>query len=200
MKIIRSVVVTSAAAALVLVPVAAQADAKSHHDAAGDMGSVAYDPINHVITNSPSTPEPAATLGDIAKIKVSNTARGIKFVTRYRNLAKIGDGQRHELAIGTPKGLRYVFVDAGPGEWKGRAFMTKANLKTKVKCKIGGHIGYGHNKVVVKVPSSCLHHPKVVKVGVETFVAYGSKVYYDQAYAVGGSYTDLIAASPKIHR
>lgn len=200
MKLVRSVLVVSATATLALLPVAAQADTKSHPDAGGDMGSVAYDPITRTVTPSPTTPEPAATIGDITKVKVSNTSTALKFVVRYRDLAKVGSAQRHEFAIASPNGRRYVFIDAAPGHWKGKARMTKANFTTRVKCRIGGGIDYGDNTVTVKVPSSCLGRPKVVVVGVETFFADGPKVYFDQAYATGGAYTDLIVASPRIHR
>jgi len=200
MKLIRSSIVVAAATIVALVPTAANADTKSHHDAVGDMGSIAYDPVTHTLTPSPTTPEPASSLGDITKVKVSHTSSTLKFIVRYRNLAKAGSSQRHEFAIASPNGIRYVFVDATPGHWKGGAFMTKANFKTKVRCKIGGHIDYGEDTVTVKVPTSCLHKPKVVKVGVETFIAYGSKVFFDQAYRNGGNYTDLVAASPRIHR
>ncbi|HEX7717188.1 MAG TPA: hypothetical protein VF416_07855 [Marmoricola sp.] len=200
MKIVRSVAVVSAAAAMALVPVAAQADTKSHHDASGDVSSVAYDPVTQTSTDTPTTPEPAATRGDLTKIKVSLSSGSLKFVLRFRDLAKTGSEQFHELGIASPNGRRYVFVDAGPGRWQGRTVMTKANLKTRVKCSIGGHISYGKNTITVKVPTSCLGHPKVVKVGVKSVILDGTKAYYDQGYAVAGPFSGLLAASPKIHR
>ncbi len=200
MNLVRSAIVATAATAVALVPTAANADTKSHRDAGGDVHSVAYDPITHNTVNTPSTAEPAAKLGDITKIKVSHTSSTLKFVVHYRDLFKGGSEQIHEFAIATPNRVRYAFVDAAPGRWKGRTVMTKANLKTRVRCSIGRHIDYRHNTITVKVPSSCLGHPKVVRVGVETFIAYGSKMFYDQAYAVGGNYRDLLTPSPKIHR
>jgi hypothetical protein len=199
-KLVRSVIVLSTAAAVALVPAAALADTKSHRDAAGDVRSVAYDPATHNTVDSPSTAEPAAKLGDITKVKVSHGSTSIKFVIRYRDLAKAGSEQIHEIGIASPNGVRYVFVDAGPGHWKGRTLMTKANFKKKVSCHISRHIDYGDNILTVKVPRSCLGHPKVVRVGIESFIAYGSKMFYDQAYRTGGEFTDLLQASPRIHR
>jgi hypothetical protein len=50
------------------------------------------------------------------------------------------------------------------------------------------------------VPRSCLGHPKVVRVGIETFIAYGSKMFYDDAYMTGGWVKDPFAWSSRIHR
>lgn len=198
MKLLRSAVVL-AAAAVVLVPSAAQADADSHRDAVGDVRSVAYDPGTGKVVESPSTAEPAARLGDMTKIKVSHTSSSLTFVLRYRDLAKAGFRHVHEVVIVTPKFARYVDVVAGPGNWKGKAQMSKPNRK-KVACSIGRRIDYGDNVVTIKVPRSCVGSPKVVKVGAVGLIGYGSKIFYDEAYSAGGEFTDPFTLSPKIRR
>jgi hypothetical protein len=198
-KIVRSVVVISAAAAMALVPVAAQADTKSHHDPSGDVKSVAWDPATNQTTDTPSTLEQSATLGDITKVKVSHGASALTVVLRFRDLAKTGAEQIHEVEILTRTTARFVYVVAAPGHWKGRVVMTKPNHK-RVRCSIGGHINYGKNTVTIKVPRSCLGHPDVVKIGAATLVGYGDKMYYDDGYSVAGEFTDPFVLSPKIHR
>jgi Cu/Zn superoxide dismutase len=198
-KIVRSAIVLSAAAAVALVPAAAHADTKSHLDPSGDVRSVAYDP-NTGANASQELAEPTAKLGDITKVKVAHSASTITFTVRFRDLSKAGFAHLHELAIVTPTRVRYVNVVAAPGHWKGKAYMTKKPNGHKISCSIRHHIDYGDNVVVAKVPKSCLGRPKVVKVGVETFIGYGSKIYYDQGYKTGGGFNDLLTPSPRIHR
>jgi hypothetical protein len=187
MKLIRSCIVVAAATAVSLVPTAANADTKSHIDPSGDVRSVAYDASTDHVTNSPSTAEPGARLGDITKVKVAHSASTIKFTVRYRDLSKAGFVQVHEFVIAYPSGVRYVDVVAGPGHWKGKAIMTKRQNGKKISCNVSRDIDYGDNTVVVKV-------------GVATLVGYGSKIYYDDAYSTGGEFTDNFVLSPKIHR
>ena len=199
MKLIRSSIVVAVAAAVALVPAAAYADTKSHVDPAGDVRSVAYDP-NTGADASTEAAEPAARLGDITKVKVTHGASTIKFTLRFRDLSKAGFAALYEFAIVSPNGVRYANVVAAPGHWKGKAYLTKKPNGKKVRCSIDHHIDYGDNVVVATVPRSCLGRPKVVKVGVEAFIGYGAKIYYDQAYRTGGGYHDLLTPSPRIHR
>lgn len=198
MKLLRSAVV-AAATAVVLVPSAAHADSSGHRDAAGDVRSVAYDATTGKAIGSPSTAEPATALGDLAKIKVSHGRSSLEFVLRYRELVKAGFRHVHEVVIVTPDSARYVDVVAGPGGWKGKAQMSKPSGK-KVSCSVGRRIDYGDNTVTIKVPRSCVGNPKVVRIGAVGLIGYDTKIYYDDAYGVGGEYTDPFVLSPKIRR
>lgn len=198
MKLLRSAVVVAAAAA-VLVPSAAHADADGHRDAVGDVRSVAYDSATGQVVESPSTAEPAAKLGDIARIKVSHRSSSLTFVLRYRDLAKAGFRHVHEVVIVTPQYARYVDLVAGPGNWKGKAQMSRPNGK-KVRCSIDRRIDYRDNVVTIEVPRSCVGNPKVVRVGAVALVGYGAKIFYDEAYSAGGEFTDPFTLSPKIRR
>ena len=198
MKFVRSAVVV-AAAAVALVPTAAQAAGSSHSDAVGDQHSVAVDSAGHV-TDTTSTPEPASTNGDITSIHVVNGSRVVKVVTRYRDLAATGRGLLHELQILSPNRNRLVYIDAYPGRWGGKATMRTAHGK-RVSCAVRHRIDYARNVIVVKVPRSCLGRPRVVKVGAATLVGDGAgKIFYDDAYRVGGEWTDTFVLSPKVFR
>lgn len=199
MKLVRSAVLVTAAAAVSLMPTAALADTSGHRDATGDLMSVAYDPATGNVTDSPSTAEPTKTLGDISKVGVVHSDRTVKITLRFRDLSAAGFEQVHEFAIASPNRNRLVYVVAYPGHWGGKATMRTPHGK-KVSCSLHHRIDYGHNTVTVKVPRSCLGRPKVVKVGAATLVGYGSKIYYDDAYATGGEFTDPFTLSPRIHR
>jgi len=197
MKFVRSAVVV-AAAAVALVPTAAQAAGSSHSDAVGDQHSVAVDAAGHV-SDTTSTLEPASTNGDITSIRVVNGSRVVKVVTRYRDLATTDRGLLHELQILSPNRNRLVYLQAYPGRWGGKATMRTAHGK-RVSCSVRHRIDYARNTIVVKVPRSCLERPRVVKVGAATLVAAGSKIFYDDAYRVGGEWTDKFVLSPKVFR
>lgn len=198
MKLVRSAVLVAAAAAAALVPTAALADGAGHTDAAGDVQSVALDAAGNP-TSAPAVAEPTATNGDLTRITARNTARKVKVVLHYTDLSPAGRWQAHEVLIATPNKTRVAFVAAGPGKWGGQATLRTLSFK-KVRCSVGHHIDYGHNKVVVKIPASCLGRPKVIKVGAATLVNDGTKIFYDDAYTSNGAFTDTFGLSPKIHR
>jgi hypothetical protein len=186
MKFVRSIVVVAAATAAALVPTAALANGSGHTDARGDVQSVALDASGKV-SNPTATAEPTATNGDITSVSAKNSARKVKVVLHFADLNPVGSAQVHEVAIATPGKNRVAFVRAYPGTWGGTAFLGTTHGK-KVRCSVGHHIDYTRNLVVVKVPSSCLGHPKVVK------------VFFDDAYTTLGGFFDTFGLSPKIHR
>jgi hypothetical protein len=199
MKLLRPLAALTAAAAVALVPTAADADSLGHRDASGDLRSVAINPTTGVITPSPSTAEPTKTLGDITAVRVVHGSRTIKVVMHYRDLSKAGFAQVHEYQFLTPSRNRLVYIQAAPGNWAGKAVMRTPHGK-RVRCSLSHRIDYALNSVVLKVPSSCLGRPSVIKVGSATIIGYGSKVYYDDARRVGGEWTDPFILSPRIHR
>ncbi|MBW8752071.1 MAG: hypothetical protein JF565_11695 [Propionibacteriales bacterium] len=199
MKLVRSAILVAAAAAVALVPTAALADGSGHSDTWSDVQSVPSDAQGNVAPGATATAEPTTTNGDLRSVHASNTARKVKVVMQFADLHPGGVAQIHEVFIATPKGARVAFVTAYAGNWGGKAGLQTLHHK-KIRCSVGHHIDYAHHKVVVKVPSSCLGHPKVIKVGAATLIADGTKIYYDDAYTTGGSFFDNFGTSPKIHR
>lgn len=198
MKLVRSALVSAAAAAVVLTPTAALADGYGHADSVGDVQSVASDGQGHV-TNTTPTAEPTATLGDITSVRAVNGARSVKVVMHFVELNPGGLAQVHEVMIATPTKARVAYVSAFPGKWGGKASLATVRGK-KVSCKVSHRISYAHNKVVVRVPQSCLGHAKKIKVGAATLVADGTKIFFDDAFSAAGQFTDPFVLSPKIHR
>src|SRR4051794_16586644 len=102
MKIVRSAVLATAAVAVVMMPTATHADVRGHADPAGDVRSVALD-ADHKPVTSPSTAEPAVTLGDITNVRVVHNSRRVTVVMRFRDLRKAGTGHLHEVLFASPK-------------------------------------------------------------------------------------------------
>lgn len=198
MKFFRSAIVVATAALVPFVPSAAQADAYGHADSTGDMHSVATDSQGKV-TDTTSTAEPTATLGDVTSVRAINRGRYVKVVMHYVDLRPAGIFQVHEVMIATRSKARVAMVAAYPGKWGGKATLSTVSGK-KVACSVSHSISYAKKKVVVKVPQSCLGHANVIKVGAATLIADGSKIFFDDAYTAGGLFTDPFVLSPRIHR
>lgn len=199
MRFMRSVIVVTAAAAVTLVPAAALADGSSHTDATGDVQSVPITGTANVPVGTPATPEPTMHNGDISSVHATNSARKVKVVLHFADLQPTGEYHVHEAYIATKGADRVAVVTAGPGNWGGKANLFTPKFK-KVRCTVRRHIDYTHHTVVIKVPASCLGHPKVVKVGAATVVNQDSKFFFDDGYKIGGGFRDPFALSPKIHR
>jgi hypothetical protein len=197
MKLVRSAILVTAALALPLVPAAAHADGSGHTDATGDVQSVTI--ANHDVVGTTATPEPATTNADITRVRARNGARAVKVVVRFAALNRTGDLLEHAVAIPSTAKNRLVVVDARAGHWAGKAGLYTPAGK-RVTCKVRHKINYDLNKITVKVPQSCLGHPKAIKVGARTFVSQGSTLFYDDAYMTGGWAKDVFAWSPRIHR
>jgi hypothetical protein len=198
MRLVRSAVLVAAAAvAVAAVPTAAVADGSSHTDAPGDVQSVAVD-ANGIPTDTTLTAEPTATNGDITSVHAANGARKVKVVFHFADLRPAGDGEAFSVLIATPTRERLAIVAAQPGHWGGKAILANVHGK-KVRCTVGHKISYDRRKVVVKVPRSCLGQPKVIKVGARSFIADGTKLFFDDAYSVAGPLSPY-SLSPRIHR
>ena len=198
MRLVRTAILVTAAAAVALVPGAALADGSTHTDPVADVQSVALDPSGQV-TNPTATPEPTVSNGDIVSVHATNKVRRVKVVLHFADLHPSGQYQIHEAYIATKGTDRVAVVKAGPGNWGGKVALFTPKLK-KVRCAVRRHIDYTHHTVVVKVPSSCLGHPKVIRVGAATLVSEGSKIFYDDGFSTAGGFLDHFALSPQIHR
>lgn len=199
MRFIRSVIVVTAAAAVTLVPAAALADGSSHTDATGDVQSVAMDASGSVPAGTVAVAEPTVSNGDISSVHATNSRRKVKVVLHFADLHPSGQYQVHEAYIQTAGADRIAVVKAGPGYWGGKAALFTPKLK-KVRCTVRRHIDYTHHTVVLKVPSSCLGHPKVVRVGAATLVSEGSKIFFDDGFSSNRGFFDNFVLSPKIRR
>lgn len=197
MKFVRPLLVAGFAAVLALQPTSANADTVGHGDASGDVRSLTLD--SDFDPDNPSAAEPNRAIGDVTRVRVTHATNTVRVQMRYRALNRVGFGHQHQFQFVTPSRQRYVFVDAAPGRWGGKATM-RTLRGTKVSCRVSHKIDYVNDTVLVVVPRSCLGRPNVVKVGSGTLTGYGSKIFFDDARRVGGELNQRFAFSPWVRR
>jgi len=178
MNLVRSAIVATAAAAVVLMPTAAHADKYVHTDASGDV--VSFDPESEATTVVPDRAE-----GDVVRSVVRHRAHKIVLTLAYRELTA-GPQVMHYYGIRTSTMKRYVALRTSASHPGGRVALFDSHDK-KVRCKVGGKVDYTANTATVSVPRSCLGNPRWVKVAMAqaTFGTATSPFYVDDSRATG---------------
>src|SRR4051794_1372583 len=194
MKFVRSAVVV-AAAAVALVPTAAQANTYTHGDAAGDV-------VSFTGGATTATPQPDRANGDVVASMVKHNRKLVIARMTYRDLANSDGFNGHLFAIKTNKMRRDVTVVSAAGIGP-QVVVTKPNGK-KVSCRGRPTLDYTRHTVTVKVPRSCLGKPKWVKVGMASVFMTGLSAtdtqYVDDAQLSGGVSPRTLTFSPKVFR
>jgi len=167
---------------------AAVADVKTRHDPAGDMS-------RSPIGASAYTPDPAQVEGDVVATRVADGRRAIWVQVRLRELTPTGNGNFHLIAIRSKWRVRTVEIDALPGHWEGRSSTTDGRGRV-VACAVRHHIDYDRNRVLLRMPRSCLGRPPWVQVAVRTTVAGSRYVWADDAGAT--TFTGALAFGPRV--
>lgn len=198
MKLVRAAALLCAAA-LPLMPVAAQAKTYSHVDPAGDM--LAFSETSP----DAGTPAPDQANADVVASVVKHRARSVLMQMTYRDLvASQDDIVGHYFAIKTPTMKREVVIFTGSifGN-TGKAQLTKPNGK-KVSCRVKHTIDYTQHTATVRVPRKCLGNPRWVKVGMGAFSAQAGSTsgasYVDDALTDGSVASRGPVYTPKIRR
>jgi hypothetical protein len=199
--LVRTSLVTAAAAALAIVPLtAANAQTWRHTDATGDVQSVAGD------ADTP-TPAPDAVDPDATSVRVSHGPRKVTVRTQFQDLAKASDSfYAFLLQVRTNERVhRQLEVDAGPGMWHGQ--VTFSSPRKVLHCRgLARSIDYTANTVTVTIPRSCLSNPRWVQVGDAAVKFTGldaTDVTAGTGYVDDAGSPDVgnnIAWSPRIHR
>lgn len=177
MRLVRPALAVLLGAALVAQPAAASAGVLVHRDPAGDV-------VRSPVGSNVGSPVPAQAHGDIVLIRVAHARRAIWIQVRFRELTDTSNGNFHVIAIQTRWRTRTVALDAFPGHWEGSTTTTDAHGRV-VACAVGHRIDYDRNRVMVRVPRSCLGKPKWVRVGVRSTVAGSTYAYTDDARSRG---------------
>lgn len=159
------------------IPGTAAADVLVHRDPAGD---VARSPVGSNVY----TPAPTQTHGDIVATRVVHARRAIWIQIRFAELTDQGNGNFHLIGIKTPWRSRTIELDALPGHWEGRTTMTDAHGRV-VACDVTHRISYDRNRVMLRVPRTCLGAPRWVRVGIRSTVAGATSAYTDDARSTG---------------
>jgi len=176
------------AAVLAGTPGAAVAGTLTRRDPVGD---VARSPIG----TSSYAPAPTQVQGDIVATRVVHARRAIWVQVRLRELTTATNGNFHLIAIRSRWRLRTVEIDALPGHWEGRSVTTDARGRA-VACAVTYRIDYDRNRVMLRMPRSCLGRPPWVQVAVRSTVAGSRYVYADDAGATG--FTGALVFGPRV--
>jgi len=194
MKFVRTAVVL-AAAGLVLAPAAAQANTYNHADAASDV-------VSFTGGSTTATPQPDRSNGDVVASTVKHNRTAVVARMTYRDLANVDGFNGHLFAFKTSKMRREVTVVSAAGV-PSQVVMTKPNGK-KVSCRVKRSLDYTAHTVTVRVPRSCLGHPRWVKVGMASLFMTGLKAtdtqYADDALFGGGVHANSLTYSPRVFR
>jgi len=186
----RMVAVATVVLGLVLVSgPAALADVLTRRDPVGD---VARSPIGA----SSYAPAPTQVQGDVLATRVVHAKRAIWVQIRLRELTTTTNGNFHLVAIRSKWRLRTVEIDALPGHWEGRSVTTDARGRA-VACAVTHRIDYDRNRVMLRVPRSCLGRPPWVRVAVRSSVAGSRYVYADDAGSA--TFTGALFFGPRVH-
>jgi hypothetical protein len=191
MKLVRSVVLVTAAAAVALMPTAAHADKYVHTDVSGDV--VTFDPESDT-----TAVDPERTEGDIVRSVVRHRAHKVVLTLAYRELSS-STPMLHYFAIRTSTAKRYVSLRTSASHPGGRVAMFDGHDK-KVRCHVRRKIDYTANTATVAVPRSCLSNPRWVKVAMAqaTFGTASGPFYIDDSRATGNFNNPQFG--PRVHR
>lgn len=183
---VRGAVAALTAALLILAPGLANADTRTHADAAGDVQYlVNTDPENI----PPPVAVPARTVGDITVVRLVHGTTTVRVVARYRSLPRAGQFHGHVFRFVTGRLVRKAQIAAGPEAprgWTGLAEMFTA-AGNPVACRMNHLLDYPNRRLVLNVPRTCLRNPVSVRVGVGTVVLAGDRTYFDDGYRTGGT-------------
>jgi hypothetical protein len=177
MRVVRAAVPALLVALVASWAGSAYAGILVHRDPVGDM---ARSPVG----TSAYVPAPNQVHGDITATRVVHARHAIWVQIRLRELDTTGNGNFHVVSIRTPWRTRTVEVDAFPGHWEGRASVTDAHGRA-VDCAVTHRIDYVRNRVMMRVPRTCLGTPRWIQVAIRSTVAGTLQVYTDDARSTG---------------
>jgi len=177
MRHVRTAAAVLLGVALAAAPARAGADVLVHHDPTGDVARSA-------VGSNLYSPMPTQAHGDIVATRVVHARLAIWIQIRLRELTDHSNGNFHLIGIKTPWRARTIRLDAFPGHWEGTISMTDGHGRP-VACAVTHRINYDLNRVMLRVPRSCLGAPKWVRVGIRTTVAGATYAYADDARTAG---------------
>jgi len=185
LKVIRSAALALTAVSLLLAT-SARADVRQHSDPTGDVQFFVNSDPSDV---PPPTAVPKRAHGDITVVRVANDTSTVRVVVSFRTLGRSGQFHGHVFRLLAGSFARNVQITAGPEEksgWNGDAQMSTTSGKP-VRCRAMTHqIDYPNDRVILRVPSSCLRYPASVRVGAGTVMLANERTYFDDGYKARG--------------
>jgi hypothetical protein len=172
----RLVVLTVASACLAVgVPLTAHAATLNLVDARGDV---------YRETNAGYRPAPAQRRIDITRTRIRHTDRALVVRTSVLELRREGRAVGMAMRMRTSKGLyREMDLTAGPiaGSWRGQVTLTRRNGSV-APCRTAHRVDYAADRMVVRIPRSCLGNPRGVQTTVVSVFLGGGRFFIDNPH------------------
>lgn len=178
MRLLGRVSAVALGTALLVQSGAAVGGTLERNDATGDVWRT-------LIGAASYAPAPSRSEGDIVSSRVSHGPHAIWIGVRFRELTATSNGFFTRLAIVSDRRYRGIAIDALPGHWDGQEVTTNRR-GVVVGCAVTHRIDYGRNRIVVRVPRTCLgRKPAWVRVAIRTTVAGATYAFVDDARTTG---------------
>jgi hypothetical protein len=172
----RLVVLTVASTCLAVgVPLTAHAATLNLVDARGDV---------YRETNAGYRPAPAQRRIDITRTRIRHTDRALVVRTSVLELRREGRAVGMAMRMRTSKGLyREMDLTAGPiaGSWRGQVTLTRRNGSV-APCRTAHRVDYAADRMVVRIPRSCLGNPRGVQATVVSVFLGGGRFFIDNPH------------------
>jgi hypothetical protein len=112
---------------------------------------------------------------DVRRAVVRHRAHAVVVRTRFENLRRVGV-QIHDAGIKTPDDSFYTEVTSRPGKRAGRHVLYDEPGGERLGCANFTHrIDYPNDTVTVRVPRSCLDHPRWVRANIGNRLVLGDR-------------------------
>jgi hypothetical protein len=172
----RLVVLTVASTCLAVgVPLTAHAATLNLVDARGDV---------YRETNAGYRPAPTQRRIDITRTRISHTDRALVVRTSVLELRREGRAVGMAMRMRTSKGLyREMDLTAGPiaGSWRGQVTLTRRNGSV-APCRTAHRVDYAADRMVVRIPRSCLGNPRGIQTTVVSVFLGGGRFLIDNPH------------------
>jgi len=182
----RLAVAATCAVALTLTgSVPAHADSITTTDRSGDVWALNTGP-----GPSDHTRVPKRRQADIRRTVIDHRAHRVVIRTSFFELRRQGRYLNVAGRLRTNTGLvRYASVLAGPRSmphrWRGRSFLARRAGAKPTDCSTRHRINYTTNRVVLRIPRTCLGNPRWVQGGFGVATLTGNQFYADDAASPG---------------
>jgi hypothetical protein len=184
---------------VLFTPIAAHAERVVTEDAVADAQSIRSDAAEEVFD-----PAPEHTAADITRTLVAHGARRITVQVRYRDLQRT-TARGAYVKIRTPS--RRFDIETSRNDPESRTQLTRGLRGDVVQCPgLRSSVDGERHQLTVSVPTTCLHGPAWVRVGVVSVVTVVDSgpdeprlLYVDDAHMPGGFEDHDARLGPRVY-
>lgn len=133
-----------------------------------------------------STRAPQQRHGDIRRATITHTERFVRVRIKVAELRRVGAGSTFTARLTTNTGVwRQVMLRLTDERWRGDVEVIDRSTRL-VACSVAHTVSYTRNVVRLRVPRSCLDHPRWVRAGIiSAFAKRDGRVCFDNAHNDG---------------